>query len=113
MASLSQNFEENPRHVPWKNKTQSLKKNAHDRPVSECMKPRLFTTTLTYLNSRKNIITPLDNSQESQQPEKAILRKCRRSDPICCVAVMKLVCYIFAHTCTERTALARAIYVSR
>ena len=73
MASLSQNFEENPRHVPWKNKTQSLKENAHDGPVSECMKPGLFTTTLTYLNSRKNIITPLDNSQESQQPENEIL----------------------------------------
>ena len=79
----------------------------------ECMKPRLFTTTLTYLNSRKNIITPRDNSQESQRPEKEILRKCCRSDPIRCVAAMKLVCYIFAHTCTEGTALARAIYVSR
>ena len=36
-------------------------------------------------------------------------------DPIrlVCVAVMKLVRSVFAHTCTERTALARAIYVSR
>ena len=40
MASPSQNFEENPRHVPWKNKTQSLKENAHDGPVSRVYEAR-------------------------------------------------------------------------
>ena len=47
---------------------------------------RLFTNTLTdsidYLHSRKNIITPRDNSQESQQPEQEILKKYRRTDTI-------------------------------
>ena len=68
MASLSQNVDENPRHVPWNNKNTAFEGGRQNMMSFSCMKD--VSERNPYLHDREIIIVtyiPVHNTQESQQ----------------------------------------------
>jgi len=90
MASLAQNVGGNPQHVPWNNNDNNnieFEGGQQNMTGFSCM--RVFTNTLVTSMVGKNIVA----SQENQQPGKRnTVKKYHRSDPIRCIALMKLPC---------------------
>ena len=93
MASLAQNVGEKPWNVHWDNYNTEFEGESV-KEMDFSVWRLLFTTTLVYLHSKKNIIVPdiqMYHAQESQRPGKRnTIKKYRRFDPIRCVAEMGL-----------------------
>jgi len=97
MASLAQNVEENPRHVPWNNNdNNNTEFEGGQQNMMGFSRMKAVYEYTSYLHVRKKNIVAL---QENQQPGKRnTIKKYHRSNLIRCFAVMKLArcLYIFA-----------------
>ena len=80
MASLAQNVDGNPRHVPWNNKNTEFEERWQNMMGSSCMKDMFTNALLTSMAEKVIIIVPdipVHHPQESQQikPAKEIPNK--------------------------------------
>jgi len=100
MASLAQNVGENPRHVAWNNNNTEFEGGRQNMMGFSCMKV-VFEHT-PYLHNRKkyDYCTQHSGVSLTRKPasqQRNTIKKYRRSDLICCLAVMKLARSVFTY----------------